>query len=433
MRPVARGEPGKRAHGKAVALARKLVVAGALGLVGATGADAQALATRGFAEIRGDWYPQIAATDRTRFVGDLHLRLEASAALTSWLRVRGGLDARLDTYGQVERVWAIDWFDRSRTRRLLGVRELNATLRRGRVTLEAGKQFIRWGAVDAVNPTDRFAPHDYLAVVDDELLAVTAGRLAYGGERDRVELVWAPRLTPSRIPLSDKRWTVVPEVWRGLSLADGGARLPRGPQTGVRWAHVGPGYEYAVSYYDGFQHLPLLEPRLASDPAARPTVTIARRFPRLRSAGGSLAWPLARLTLKGEAAYFWAPDRDADEYLLYVIQAERQRGELWILAGYAGEIVSTTRRPAAFAPDRGLAKAFVGKASYTLDANRRVAVEAAVRATLDGVWVRGEYSHAAGAHWRTTLGATVIRGRRDDFIGQFRDNSHLSVTCRYSF
>ncbi len=396
-------------------------------------ASAQTVTTRGFVELRGDWYPLVSPTDRTHGVGDLHARLEAATDLTPWLRVRGALDARLDTYGQVERTWAVDWFDRARRRRPLALRELNVTVARGRFTADVGKQFVRWGDVDFINPTDRFAPHDYLAVVDDELLAVWAARVAYGGDANRVQVVWAPRFTPSRIPLYDKRWTVVPDAPQGLVLLDAGARWPRGAQTGVRWTLVAPSYEYAVSYYDGFHHLPVVDASALPTFAPAPVVALAQRFPRLRSAGLGLGWPLPWFTLKSEAGYFWAPERDADEYLLYVIQVERQRGELFVLAGYAGEVVSVSRRGTGFAPDRGLARAIVGKASYAIDPNRRVEMELAVRQTLDGLWLKGEYSHAVGAHWRATLGGSLIRGSPGDFIGQFRRNSHLFVTWRCSF
>lgn len=410
-----------------------LVLSGTLGVAAPERAIAQTISTGGFVEARGDWYPQASAIDPTSGVGALHARVEVSARATPWLRVRAALDARLDSYDQVERTWALDWFDRARRRRALAVRELNATVGRGRLSLEAGKVFIRWGAVDLVNPTDRFAPHDYLAVVDDELLAVTAARLAYGGDRDRVEVVWAPRLTPSRIPLYGKRWTVIPEAARELGLLDLGAHLPLGPQTGARWTHVASGYEYAVSYYDGFHHVPIVDAAIVPTLVRPAALALTQRFPRLRSLGGHVAWPLRGFTLKSEAAAFWAPDGDADEYVLYVIQAERQQGELFLLAGYAGEVVSERRRAIAVAPDRGLARAMVGKASYTIDPRRRADLELAVRQTLDGLWVRGEYSEAIKSHWRVTLSGSLIRGTPDDFIGQFRENSHISVTWRYSF
>jgi hypothetical protein len=48
-------------------------------------------------------------------------------------------------------------------------------------------------------------------------------------------------------------------------------------------------------------------------------------------------------------------------------------------------------------------------------------------------FLRFEYSQAAGQHWRTTAGATWIRGDITDFLGQYRRNSYFSLTLRYSF
>jgi hypothetical protein len=59
--------------------------------------------------------------------------------------------------------------------------------------------------------------------------------------------------------------------------------------------------------------------------------------------------------------------------------------------------------------------------------------EAAVRRNGAGSWVKGEYSQARGNHWRTTLEANWIRGRTDDFLGQYRRNSNLNLALRYSF
>ena len=67
------------------------------------------------------------------------------------------------------------------------------------------------------------------------------------------------------------------------------------------------------------------------------------------------------------------------------------------------------------------------------DATSDVSFEAAVRQNLDGVWVKGQYSEAIDAHWRVTLAGAVIAGDGRDFIGQYRRNSHLLLTVRYSF
>ena len=84
-----------------------------------------------------------------------------------------------------------------------------------------------------------------------------------------------------------------------------------------------------------------------------------------------------------------------------------------------------------FAADRGFAKSFVGRVGLTIDVNRSLAVESAVRA--NGSFVRFEYSQASGQHWRTTANLAWIRGDMSDFLGQYRRNSYASLAIRYSF
>ena len=239
-----------------------------------------------------------------------------------------------------------------------------------------------------------------------------------------------PWFTPSRIPLFDGRWTVLPESAAGLPIEDLGSRFPGGSQIGARWNRLGSGYELSVSAYDGFNHLPAIEANVRPLPLA---LELQRSYPSMRMFGVDAAVPFSWFTLKGEAAYLENPSHVTDDLVLYVVQAERQIGELSLVGGYAGEVVTASRGGVTFAPDRGLAKSFLGRASYTIDANRSVAAEAAVRQTGTGVWVKVEYSQASGQHWRVTASATGIGGDPDDFLGQYSHNSHALLTLRYSF
>jgi hypothetical protein len=156
-------------------------------------------------------------------------------------------------------------------------------------------------------------------------------------------------------------------------------------------------------------------------------------FPSIRTYGVDAAMPTRWFTIKGEAAYFTSATRDADEYVLYVVQLERQSGEWMLVAGYAGETVTMRRAAITFAPDRGLTRAIVARASYTIDPNRGVAFETAVRENGDGVYAKAEYSQARGQHWRATIAGVAIAGHEDDFLGQYHRNSHAAMTLRYSF
>jgi hypothetical protein len=388
---------------------------------------AQGFSQRGFLETRVVAYPQTAPGDSGRSVAEALLRYEATwKPLPSW-RFAGGLDARADTHRQVERAWGLSWQDREIRRPAFAVRRLSATYRRGPVTFELGKQFIRWGKTDILNPTDRFAPRDYLEVVDNDFLGVTAARLTVEKGNDTLDLVWQPRFTPSRLPLLNQRWAVLPEV----SIRDAGAHYPGRSQFGARWNRVGAGFEYSFSFFEGFHHLPLLEPEVELSPFR---VNVTRVYPRLRMCGADAAVPLKWLTVKAEAAYFTSATPQADEYVLYVIQFERQAGEWFFVGGYAGQAVTAARRPVFdFAPDRGLARAVLVHAGYTIDANRSLALEAAIRQNGKGAWLRFEYSHALGSHWRATAAASLIRGSAEDFLGQYHRNSHAGLTLRYSF
>jgi hypothetical protein len=389
---------------------------------------AQTFSQRGFVEGKGWFYPRDAPNDPVNGVGDLLAREDLFVKPASWIQFAAGADVRANSHRQVDRTWRVDFFDRGRLRPALTVRRLSATFSRGPLTVDAGKQFIRWGKTDIVTPTDWFAPRDFLNVIDNEFLPVTGVRGVVRFRSNSAEGVWVPRLTPSRVPLPDDRWTVPPPG--GLTIVENPAVFPDGEQGGVRFSHIGSRVEFSLAYFDGFNHLPNFR---IVPPLTPQAVTIVPDYPTLRSYGGDAAIPLPWFTAKIEAAYFTTDTPRTDEYVLYVLQLERQIGEWSLMGGYAGEHVTKQVAELSFAPNRGLTRAIVGRASYTIDINRSLTFETAVRQNGDGTYFKGEFSQAAFRHWRTTVNAALIRGEPDDFIGQYRLNSYAGLALRYSF
>ncbi|HEY4363294.1 MAG TPA: hypothetical protein VGN17_20165 [Bryobacteraceae bacterium] len=391
---------------------------------------AQSFEQRGYFENQAVVYPQTAPNDDAHVVDSMMLRWETSYQFAPWFKLSGAVDARTDSHRQTDRSDRVDFDDRGVARPALSMRRLSATIHKGRVTAELGRQFIRWGKTDILTPTDRFAPKDYLSsVVDSDFLGVTAARLTVEAGGDSVDLVYQPWFTPSRTPLLNQRWTVIPPVVSGIGIVDGGASYPGSAQYGVRWNHVGAGYEYALCFFDGENNLPLFN---ASFNRITGMVTVQRYYPALRLYGGDFAVPTPWVTVKGEAAYFTSSTPNTDEYALYVVQLERQVREWSFVGGYAGEAVTrSSGNPLDFAPDRGFARSFVGRLGFTIDANRDLSVEAAVRAA--GSFTRFEYSEAFGQHWRFTGGLAWIRGDMTDFLGEFYRNSYGLLAIRYSF
>jgi len=394
-------------------------------------ANAQDFTYRGFGQIQLTAYPQTTPQDDERIVADALFRIEPAYRPADWLMLSGSIDARIDTLEQVQREWRFDVRDRSFQRPPLSLRHAKATLRKGTLTVDLGKQFVRWGKADILNPTDRFAPRDFLEVTDDEFLAVIGARGLYERGPHSIDVVWVPTFTPSRTPLVGRRWVPLqPQTFGTTGFIDLDSAFPDRSQYGARWNVLGPGFEFSLSYFDGFNHFPQFT---AFPLSSRPVVALRRTYAPLRMVGADAAVPLRWFTVKGEIASLVTSSRTADDVVVYVVQLERQSGELSLVAGYAGEIVTERRSQLEFAPDRGLTRAFLGRAGFTIGATSDVFFEAAVRQNLDGVWIEGQYSRAVGAHWRATFGGAAIGGRVRDFIGQYRRNSHLLATLRYSF
>ena len=398
-------------------------------LVFAATANAQPVSYTGFLEGRGFLFPQEAPNDPERRMFDGLFRNELTVR-ADWFSLVAGIDLRANTHDQVEDEWRLDYEDRTLLRPPASLRRLVATITARALTLDIGKQFIRWGRADIIYPTDRFAPRDYLNVIDSELLPVIAARASLQIGDETLEGIWVPRLTPTRLPLLDQRWVSLPPEVASLSVIDSGSVFPRGAQLGARWRHTGSRFETAVSFFDGFNHLPDIEGTVRPETGE---IAVLRVHPTIRMYGGDLAVPTAWITLKAEVAYVTSPPKTSDEYILYVLEIERQIGEWLLDLGYAGEVVREDRVSVSFAPDRGMAKSIIGRAAYTLDPQRTVVIEGAARQDGDGLYGKLEYTQALSGRWRLTLTGVGLAGDQDDFLGQYRRNSYASVALRYSF
>ena len=405
----------------------------------AQAANAQVLTQRGFIEGSTTLYPQTAANDTRQAVADFVAREELFVKPTSWLQLSGGIEARANSYDQVDDEWDLDFWSRGEQRPRLAVRRLAATLARGPFTVDLGKQFVRWGTTDFVNPTDRFAPRDFLNVASPEFLGITAARAVTQLGRHTIDVVWAPRFTPSRAPLASQRWATVPPAVGQLPVEQTPPAFPTAAQVGIRWGHEVGRAAYSLSFFDGNNHQPDVSAdiRLGPSPIAPVPVPVAVDvtfvYPPVRTYGGDVSLPLRWVTVKAEAAYVTSPSETSDEYSLYVVQLERQSGEWSFAGGYVGEVVTRERVPLSFAPDRGVGQSIVGRIGRTVGVSGNVAVEGAVRQNGHGAYGKAEYSHSVGQHWRATATAVGLGGRDDDFFGQYSRNSFAALTLRYSF
>ncbi|MEQ1869531.1 MAG: hypothetical protein ABL961_05855 [Vicinamibacterales bacterium] len=388
------------------------------------------LSQRGFIDARAVGFPQSTVVDDQSVVADFLVRDDVFLKPARWLQFAAGADIRANSHDQVEDKWRVDTSARGVLRPRVSLRRLAMAITTNHVTLDIGRQFIRWGRADILNPTDRFAPRDFLNVLDTEYLPVQGVRSAFQFGSESFEVVWLPSMTPSRLPLIDQRWTAVPPgIAPGLTIRDRGAVFPDGGEQGARWLHSGR-FDLGASFFDGFNHLPDIDATV--DPLAQ-SLDLTRSYAPLRTYGLELSLPTSAVTVKGEASWFTSPNSTGEEYVLYVLELERQIGE-WVLdGGYVGELVTQSRPGATFGAERGIGRSFIGRASYTAGPRRSVGIEGAARQNGEGFYLKGEYSEALSPHWRLTISGVGLGGQETDFIGQYRRNSHASTSLRLSF
>jgi len=390
---------------------------------------AQGVSQRGFIEMSGNLYPQIVPDDNAHGISEVRFRYEPKWQPKSWLTFTASVEERVDTHRQDARTLQIDWNNRSLRRPTLSVRQLFTAFKRNNLTLSVGKQFIRWGETDFLNPTDRFTPRDLLTVVDQDVLPVTAARLTYTLGDNTLNFVWQPLFTPGRIPLVNERWTIATETSYRFEVGDLGSKFPGRSSFGARWSRTSAGYEWSLSYYDGFNYFPSLNTTI--DPALA-RIAFSRSYTSLRLYRGDLALSLPLLTLKSEAACYTSPTNKQDEYVLYVLQAERQIREMQLVFGYSGEVVTAHAGVQQFLGERGFARAVFGRASYALDANRTLTLDVFMRQNGGSALLRAGYSHSFGDHWRASVNYVWLNGNANDFLGQYHRNSFATLGVRYS-
>jgi hypothetical protein len=163
--------------------------------------------------------------------------------------------------------------------------------------LRLGKQIVPWGRADGINPTDNLTPRDLAVMLpfeDDQRLGVPAAKLDWVIVPEHTLSTYVtPYFEPSIIP------------WPKF----GPKRVERRPnrkasntQFGLRWNKVGEGFDWSVSYFQGFSHLPSLVP--TSEAAVAEL-----RYDRLRVLGADFARNFGRFGVRGEVAYSFTEDR----------------------------------------------------------------------------------------------------------------------------
>jgi len=346
--------------------------------------------------------------------------------------------------------------DTSEHRSILAVKEAVATLRRGSFELSLGKQMFAWGTADAFNPTDRINPYDYLDVLDSEKLGVYSAAARLGAGPASLTLVVVPFFTPSRLPLSDSRWAPVPPP--GFIAVVDDRELPgrdiESMQYAARLRATVRGWDFSVSYYEGFEDIPAFRRSTAS---VAPGVVVPRFTPvytRIRVGGADFSTTWRGFEFHGEGAFTFVQSngrRDDFQGIAGFNRTWDGLGLRWLervtfILEYAREVaLGSVRDPTiveaggAFQvgdllADNAFRNTVVGRLKLDISDDTQVQLTGLLDLTRSpSYYTKLNVSHRLGAAWHVEAGLDLMGGARDTFWGRWRDNDRFFFLLRYLF
>ncbi len=177
--------------------------------------------------------------------------------------------------------------------------------------LKIGTQTVKWGTVDAINPTSYFTPLDLRELLfkdDDEIaLGVHAVSFSVLFSDFSLQLVFAPIASATLLPGTSSPWYVKLPKRYHVPLHYH-YRAPRIPASGANMCYGGRFsgtvsiVDFSFSAYRGIDRDVLLFP-VADISGRMPTVYVTPKYRNLTCLGFDLAVAVEDVTLQAEAAY----------------------------------------------------------------------------------------------------------------------------------
>ena len=388
------------------------------------------------------------------------LRLEFARKLTPWSEARLAGEVRQDDGDLTDGV-TFQIQDKDPRRSVLDLKEAVLTLRGGPLDVALGKQIYAWGTADAFNPTDNLNAYDYLDPFDSEKLVgeklglwSAAFRLTAGATT--ATFVVVPAFVPSRLPLPRSRWT--PEIPRDFVGVAGDREVPGISAGNIQYAArvrtTVRGVDVSASYYDGFEHVPILR---VSPVAVAPGVTVPQFTPvytRVKVPGLDVSTTYGNFELHAETAARFAESNGPEDRwqgvagLNYTWDAPLPGvDQIVFVAEYAREIILHARRNSNLLPldgvpglgdlisSRVFREAFIGRAAVKLSEDTQVKLTTILDFdSAPNAYVQPKVFHRLTDALHLEGGLDLFAaGPEDSHWGRYRRNNRVFVLVKYFF
>jgi hypothetical protein len=388
---------------------------------------------------------------------DRNFRNEGIVAVEWARRLAPWADAKIVVEGRIDdNHYADDLYFRvpedNEHRSYLDLKEAVLGFQKPPVTVTIGKQFFAWGTADGYNPTDNLNPYDYLDPIDRQKLAVYSVAAQLTAGRASLILALAPLFTPSRVPLATSRWaSPVPEgITAIIEPRDAPPTTLGNVQYGARLRGTVAGWDLSLTYFEGFQHTPVIKQTTAT---VAPGIAIPRftpAFTRMRVAGVDFSTTFGKLEVHGEAAgKFVVRDGRDDrvEWIVGVNYAWDELGVRWLeriqlIAEYSreeilrsdsgSEIVAFDNRLGL--PNTAFRNAAIGRLLFHFNDDTQFELGGTVNFERSvNSYLKAAVTHKITDALHATAGLDLMSGSRSTFWGRWRDNDRVYLVLKYFF
>lgn len=314
---------------------------------------------------------------------------------------------------------------------------------KGPFNFRLGKQAIRWGKSDEVNPTDNFTPEIWNEFLNfdraDRKLPVPMAKIDYFfKEFYGLEFIWLPYYVPSRIAIADSDWEPYTlRYYHALGVPVNEKRPAENlthPVAALRLKRNGINWDWTVSYAYHYDELPA---------AYLTPVGVDLKTNREHTVGSSFATNVGKVGVRGEGAYIihdtfatYAPT-DSD----LVVRKDNLQIVLGADYTFKNDIYANVQYLLTWiphhTPDMYMSQ-WDNSVIYTASRKfyhdlLKLGISGRIYFTAYDLYIKsyGEYDVSDAV--KVTLAWERFYGRLINNFGQYRDNEQISLKVKYSF
>lgn len=184
----------------------------------------------------------------------------------------------------------------------LSIREAFIELKKKHFSIKAGKQIENWGRADAFNPTNLLIPKNQFLFTPDENEKLMSNYMlkfdVHILEQLNIKAIWIPIFEASVYPIE------IMDLPPIVSFEENQFNRPSIEHSAISLKAdlLFPSIEGSVSYFKGYDPLPLLKPTgIQTNEQNNPSFSFTKEIYRIQSLGMDFSTTLGKIGLRGEA------------------------------------------------------------------------------------------------------------------------------------